>query len=455
MPAWGTVRKIEPSHFDSATAYVAVDFHMMDNRRPYVFKTTDFGKSWKNITGDLPAASPLDYVMAVTENPNRQGMLFAGTGHGFYYSLNDGAHWTAFTEGLPHTAVSWIVVPKQWHDVVVSTYGRGIFILRDIAPLEDMGGVQLASGEKGVKLYTPHPGYRQARSGHADITFRLDSASARPARVEILDSANKVVRVLQVPTRTGYNRTVWDLHYDPPRVVAMRTPAPDNPFIFDEPRFKNRQTRPVTHWGIQGAQTSGPLGLAGKYTVRLSVNGVTTTQPLTILEDPDIKSSHADLVASSQASIRVRDDMNSAVDMVNRIEVMRKQIADQEKANAGKPEITSALADLDKRMFGVELKLLSRSDMDSDDKYYVEPFSPYMALIWLNGTVGTGAGDVAGGADDAPTDASLAWLADIEKQLSDARIAYRSLVDGDLAAFNKRMEGKMPVISEIVRPIVP
>ncbi|HXT16449.1 MAG TPA: hypothetical protein VN706_12505 [Gemmatimonadaceae bacterium] len=453
MPAWGTVRKIEPSHFDSATAYVAVDFHMMDNRKPYIFKTTDFGKTWKNITGDLPATSPLDYVMAVTENPNRKGMLFAGTGHAFYYSLDDGAHWTQFNEGLPHTAVSWIVVPKRWHDVVVSTYGRGIYILRDIAPLETKQPVEVTAN--AARLYPPHPGYRQARSGHADITFRLDTVSARPARLEILDSANKVVRTMQVPTRVGYNRAVWDLRYDPPRVVAMRTPAPDNPFIFDEPRFKNRQTRPVTHWGIQGAQTSGPLALPGMYTVRLSVNGITTTSPLEIIKDPQITTTEADLVASARAGIRVRDDMNSAVDMINRLEVMRKQIADQEKANASKADVTGALASLEKKMMDVELMLLTKSDMESDDKYYVEPFSPYMALIWLNGTISTGAGDVAGGADYAPTDASIAWLGDIEKQLATAKTAYRSLVDGDLAAFNKQMEGKLPAITETVRPIVP
>ena len=112
LPTWGTIRKIEPSHFDPATAYVAIDFHMMDNRKPFIYKTTDFGQTWTNITGDLPATHPLDYVMSVAENPNRKGMLFAGTGHNFFYSLDDGAHWTMFNEGLPHTAVSWIVVPQ-------------------------------------------------------------------------------------------------------------------------------------------------------------------------------------------------------------------------------------------------------------------------------------------------------------------------------------------------------
>ena len=251
------------------------------------------------------------------------------------------------------------------------------------------------------------------------------------------------------------NRTQWDVRYDAPRTVAMRTPAPDNPHIFEEPRFRNRPTRPVVHWGIQGAQVTGPMALPGKYTVRLSVNNVTVTQPLEILKDPEIKTTEADLVASTQAQVRIRDAMTSTADMVNRLEVMRKQIADQVKANLEKPDVQKALVDLDKRMMNVELTMLSRSDMNSDDKYYVEPFSLYMALIWLNGTVGNGAGDVAGGSDYAPTEASLEWLGGLEKDLTTAKTEYKKLIDADLAAFNKAWEGKIPAITEVVRPVVP
>src|SRR5450759_3496615 len=128
LPAWGTVRKIEPSHFDPGTAYVAVDLHLMDNREPFIYKTTDFGQTWKKISDALPAKHPLAYAMSITENPNRRSMLFAGTGHGFYYSLDDGARWTQLEEGLPAAPVTWIVVPKLWHDVVISTYGRADFL---------------------------------------------------------------------------------------------------------------------------------------------------------------------------------------------------------------------------------------------------------------------------------------------------------------------------------------
>jgi photosystem II stability/assembly factor-like uncharacterized protein len=101
LPPWGTIRKIEPSHFDPGTAYVVVDLHLVDNRDPFIYKTTDFGQTWKKVSDALPAKHPLAYALSVAENPNRRGMLFAGTGHGFYYSLNDGGSWTQIKDGLP------------------------------------------------------------------------------------------------------------------------------------------------------------------------------------------------------------------------------------------------------------------------------------------------------------------------------------------------------------------
>ncbi|HWJ20731.1 MAG TPA: hypothetical protein VNS52_00130 [Gemmatimonadaceae bacterium] len=459
LPAWGTVRKIEPSHFDSATAYVAVDVHMMDDRKPYVFKTTDYGATWTNVTGDLPASHPLDYVMAVTENPNRKGMLFAGTGHGFYYTLDDGAHWTRYAEGLPAAPVTWIVVPKRWHDVVVSTYGRGLFILKDIAPLEEQGrtnAVASSSSGEAVHLYAPHPGYRQARSGHADVTFTLDSATVAATvaakdsvKVEVLDSAGAVVRTIKVRTpRTGYNRVAWDLRYDPPKQPALRTLAPDNPHIWEEARFVGKRTRPITHWGIQGPQKAGPLALPGRYTVRLAAGAKTQTQPLEVLKDKEIATSDADLAASTRAQVRIRDDINAAVEMINKLEVMRKQLEDQRKNGAaGSSDVAAALADVDRKMLNVELRLASRSDLNSDDKYYVEPFKVYMGLIWLSGEVGSGAGDVAGGADARPTDASLAVLDDYERQLAAAKAAFAQLMQEDVPAFNKAMAGRVEAIA--------
>jgi photosystem II stability/assembly factor-like uncharacterized protein len=451
MPAWGTIRKIEPSHFDPGTAYVAVDFHMMDDRRPYLYKTTDFGQSWTRLSDGLPNDHPLSYAMSVAENPNRKGMLFAGTGHGFFYSLDDGARWTQFKEGLPAAPVTWIVVPKRWHDVVVSTYGRGIYILKDIAPLEEGPGAQLAAA--GARLYTPHPGYRQARSGHADITFSLAAAERTPAKVQVLDSTGAVVRTIQQPTRVGLNRALWDLRYDAPKRVDLRTTPDVNPHIWEEPRFKGKVVRPITHWGIQGPQSTGPLALPGRYAARVIVGKDTTaSQPLEILKDPQILASDADLLASTQAQIRIRDDMNAAAEMINKLEIVRKQIEDQRKAGTASADVSSALNGLDAKLLGVELRLVTKSDLNSDDKYYVEAYKVYLNLVWLAGEVGTGAGDVAGGADSRPTDTSLEVLAQFESDLNAAKAEYTRVMTEDVPAFNKAMSGKVNALTEIAMP---
>ena len=437
LPPWGTVRKIEPSNFDPGTAYVVVDLHLMDNREPFIYKTADFGQTWKKISDGLPAKHPLAYVMSIAENPNRRGMLFAGTGHGFYYSLDDGGRWSQIKEGLPAAPVTWIVVPKLWHDVVVSTYGRGLFILNDITTLEQSDKVPT---DAAVHVYGPRPAFRQPRTGRAEFLYTTKTAPTAPARAEILDSNGTVIRTIEAAGRAGLNRIVWDLRYDPPRQVAFRTTPPDNPHIWEEPRFKGRETRPVVHWGIEGAQVTGPIVTPGKYSVRLRINGQTFTKPFEVHKDPSITASDADLMASTAVQIRIRDHMSAAADMVNNLEIVRKQIEDDLKAN-DKPDAARALRELDQKLLAVELRLVSRTEMHSDDKWYVESYKVYQNLIWLNGVVNSGAGDVAGGADERPTDASIGVLDGLSKELNAARAEYRNAIDRDVAAFNRTAAG--------------
>jgi photosystem II stability/assembly factor-like uncharacterized protein len=438
LPPWGTVRKIEPSNFDPGTAYVVLDLHLMDNRDPFIYKTADFGQTWTKISDSLPAKHPLAYAMSIAENPNRRGMLFAGTGHGFYYSLDDGARWTQFKDGLPAAPVTWIVVPKLWHDVVVSTYGRGLFILSDITTLEQSDKVPT---DAAVHVYDPRPAFRQPRTGRAEFLYTAKTAPAAPARAEILDSNGAVIRTIEAPGRAGLNRIIWDLRYDPPRQVAFRTTPPDNPHIWEEPRFKGRETRPVVHWGIEGAQVTGPIVTPGKYSVRLRVSGQTFTRPFEVHKDPSITASDADLMASTAVQIRIRDDMSAAADMVNNLEIMRKQIEDDMKAQSGKPDAERALREMDQKLLNVELRLVSRTELHSDDKWYVESYQVYQNLIWLNGVVNSGAGDVAGGADERPTDASIGVLDGLSKELNSAKGEYRSVIDRDVAAFNRLAGG--------------
>jgi hypothetical protein len=233
------------------------------------------------------------------------------------------------------------------------------------------------------------------------------------------------------------NRAVWDLRYDPPKVVALRTVAPDNPHIWEEPRFKGKETRPILHWGIEQAISAAPLAAPGKYSARLTAGGQTLTRPVEVLKDPAIPSTDADLAASTRTQLRIRDHLTATADMVNAIEVMRKQVEDQLKSSKGQASADKMLNDIDKKLLAVELRLLSRTDLHSDDKWYVEAYKVYMNLIWLNGVIGTGAGDVAGGAEYRPTDASLTVLETIEKDLAIAKGEYARLMETDVPAFNK------------------
>ncbi len=426
MPAWGTVSKIEPSNFDPATAYVAVDFHLVDNRDPYIYKTTDFGQTWTKISDGLPKGHPLSYVKAVTENPNKRGMLFAGTGHALFYSMDDGGHWTALQNGLPPAPATWIVVEKRTHDLVVSTYGRGLFIMPNITVLEQTGQPTPTST---TTLYPPTTGFRMARDGRAEFTYSLASAPSAPIAMEILDSGGQVIRHEDVESHAGLNRATWDLRYERPHTVVLRTLPPDNPHIWEDTRFRGKDTRPILHWGIESAQSAAPIAPPGKYSVRMTLDGKTVTQPFEVVRDPAIPSTDADLAASTKMQIRVRNDQNEAADMVNELEIMRKRLEVQIAGAKGNPAQLKTLQDRDKKLLDVELLLITKSDMESDDKYYQEQYKVYMNLIWFNGVIGLGGGDVAGGADYRPTDASSQIIDGIEKDLAAARAAYLKATD--------------------------
>src|SRR4029079_6874740 len=245
----------------------------------------------------------------------------------------------------------------------------------------------------------------------------------------------------------GWNGIDWDLRYDPPTLVALKTTPPENPYIWEEQRFQDRNTRTITHWGIT-PQTGIPMASPGKYQVRLTIDGKTLTQPFEVLRDPAIATSIEDLTTSTETQVRIRDDITTTSTMVNQMEIWRKQIEDQAKANASKADIVKALTDLNKKILDVELQLVSRSEMLSDDKYFPEAYKVYMNLIWLSGGVGMGASDEAGSIDYRPTDTQLKVVDVIENDLSAAAAAYDNLLSTTLPAFNKAMKGKVPTIGK-------
>src|SRR5215470_1724359 len=157
MPEWSTVSIIDPSPHDANAAYVAVDRHRLDDFKPYIFKTTDLGKNWSAITNGIPDGG---YVHAVREDPRRPGLLYAGTELGVFVSFDDGARWQPLTTGMPVTPVTDATVHGD--DLVVSTNGRGFWILDDLAPLRELAAGAAAISRQTAHLYAPARALRTA-----------------------------------------------------------------------------------------------------------------------------------------------------------------------------------------------------------------------------------------------------------------------------------------------------
>jgi photosystem II stability/assembly factor-like uncharacterized protein len=472
LPPLGTVTSITPSTFEAGTTYISVDLHLVDNRDPFIYKTTDMGKTWTSVTGNLPKHA-LSYVRCVTEDPNAAGLLFAGTGNGVYYSLDAGTHWTELQNGLPHAPVTWVVVQKDFHDLVVSTYGRGLYILDDITPLEQLARKH---SEAAVVLFEPRSTYRFSRAPMAMLNFWLKAKPKDPVELEILNSHGTVIRKLEARGAPGLNRVKWDMRYESPRLVALRTAAPDNPHIWNEPRFRDADSRPITHWGSQPALV-GPIVPPGKYTVRLEVDGQSFSQPLTVLRDPNAPGSEADIETSVETLLQICDNISRVSDTVNQIEWLRKQLEvvqamlrppkKQDKPKAAQAEeddyeeaepapapprvlteaqskqqaqLLQAAENLDKNLLAIEHRLVSQALLNSDDKYFVEPYQAYLNLIWLNAEVGTGGSDVAGGADFAPTETQLGLLKQYADEVNAVEAGYQKLLADDLPAFNHALQ---------------
>jgi hypothetical protein len=376
----------------------------------------------------------------IAENPNRKEMLFAGTGNALHYSMDDGKSWKQLKDGLPPAPVSWIVVQKNYHDLVVSTYGRGFYILDDLTPLEQGE----APADTTARLYEPRPAYRLLRGSRALLDFWIKDAAKEDIKVAILDEKGAVLREMTAGKgKAGLNRVGWDLHYEPPKLVELRTTPPENPHIWEEPRFEKATTRPITHWGLQPAEV-GPVAAPGKYTVRLTVDGQSYSQPFTILRPPSDHGTDADLQASVRLQLKVRDDISTVSGMVNQIEWMRKQLVDSRKpldSQNAKAALLKAMDDIDRKMQDVEYKLISRAEALSDDKYFVTQYKLYMNFIWLNGEIGTGAGDVAGSGDYGPTETAIGLVLDLERQLHAVQAEYKTLMEKDVEAYNRSVAG--------------
>jgi len=329
LPPWGSVRSIAPSRYDAATAYLTVDFHQVNNRDPFVYKTTDYGQTWTMIVNGIPT-SMLSYAKVICEDPVRRGLLYLGTENAIYVSFDDGENWQPLQNNLPHAPVSGIVVQEHFNDLVISTYGRGFWIMDDITPLQQLTPQVLASD---AHLFTPSPAYRfrtitapsrtydDPTTGEnpqygASITYYLEGPATGTVTVTIENQEGDVVRALTGTNTAGVNRVYWDLRYEDTREVLMRTSPMYAPHIIPPP-----DGRPAP-----GAPRLAVLAPPGTYTVKLSVGGKELSQVLVVRKDPNTEGTEADIEAQTTMMLDLRRDLNAGADAVNQVEIVRSQL---------------------------------------------------------------------------------------------------------------------------------
>jgi photosystem II stability/assembly factor-like uncharacterized protein len=281
------ISRIDASYHDDGVAYVAANRYQMDDRDPLVWKTADYGKSWKRITTGIHAG---DFVHAVREDPSTRGLLYAGTEHGAYVSRDDGATWVSLSLNLPDVPVTDMAVKND--DVVIATHGRSFYVLDDVQPLRE-------STPTALHLYSPSTAMR--RVSPATIDYYLPSA-ARDLRIDITSSNGKPVRSLRVTDAmktAGYHRVNWDLHHDGATVfpgIVLEGPSP----------------------------VTGPWAVPGTYLVKLDADGQSLARELHVL--PDSRATDVtvdDLRAQNQLALQVRDAITAADSAVIRIRSLR------------------------------------------------------------------------------------------------------------------------------------
>ena len=309
--------------------------------------------------------------------------------------------------------------------------GLIVAILWTIAPL------QAQDSDEPARLLAPRPAFRLLENPGATFSYVLNFPPENPIVVEIHDSTGALVAKVSADNlQPGINKIDWDLRWTPPMQVALRTTPAENPHIWEEPRFRGSDTRPVAHKGIEQAQF-GPIAAPGRYTIELHWDDKTYTQPLDIVLPPNSHGTEADVQSSVRLQLELRDDINAVARIVNQIEVLRKQLEEQRKLSGAR-----ALDAIDKKLEDVEFQLISHSDALSDEKYDIEAAKLYLNFLWLNLSLGSGTGNkYAGGGDYAPTETAISMVHELEGQLHGIAAQFQKLMDADVPAYNRAAAG--------------
>jgi len=448
MPEWSMVSIIEPGHFDTGTAYAAIDRHKLDDFTPIIYKTTDYGASWTRIANGIPDGA---YVRAIREDPKKKGLLYAGTERGVYFSLDDGANWQSLQLNLPPAPVHDLAVKDD--DLVAATHGRSFWILDDVTPLRQANSAitgeefHLYQPETAIRLHLPEGVDRKRPVGDnppkgAIIDYYLKSKPAPKEQItlEITDSKGAHVRTLSnlkkekfeqppewpdqekpvelIPAEAGMNRFAWDFRYDEP--VQL-------PGAFYE-----------------GNPPEGPLVIPGSYQVKLTVKGRSQTVPLEVRIDPRIQNmvTDAEMQQQLELAMKVRADIDALHRAVNQIRSVRDNLTTLEKwvgdAPANQAVVEQARA-LDRKMTPIE-ENLTQVKLKSSEGNLRYPNMLNEQYYSFN--------DLIQGVDGAPRPPQVDVYNDLHGRLTTELNAWQEIMRADLPALNDAMrQHGVPVVS--------
>jgi photosystem II stability/assembly factor-like uncharacterized protein len=445
MPEWIQINSIEASPHDRATAYVAATMYKHDDFRPYLYKTSDYGRTWKKIvTGIAPSA----FTRVVREDPNRRGLLYAGTETGLYVSLDDGASWQPFQRNLPVVPITDLAVKNR--DLVVATQGRAFWILDDLTPLHELDD---AAFREPLHVFTPRQAVRwdgpnvgeddsgwwraglgrNAPNGVVVYFWLAEKPTDKePLTVEVLDgetvlktftSAKREQGEDAPPSdveslgelRAGLNRLVWDMRVARPSLLP----------------------RSII-WG----STNGPKVGPGTYTIRLKLGSRVATRQAAIVPNPNVAVSAEDLRAQFGLLRDLRDRLSETHGAVRRIRAARDPITGvvARARDVGKGEALEARAKpIYEKLDRIERQLVNPDIKSGQDVLNFPPALDHQ-VVGIASTVSS--------ADARPTDASFAYYREVKAKLDAVMADLRAVLDADVAAFNEavRAEGIPPVV---------
>ncbi|HVC19878.1 MAG TPA: hypothetical protein VNE16_07355 [Vicinamibacterales bacterium] len=444
---WGTVWDIAPSPFDAATAYVVVNRQHLGDYNTYVFKTTDDGRTWTLITGNIPK-SVNGSAHCILPDPVRKGMLYLGTDNALYVSWDDGGHWTQIRSNLPPAPMYWMVIQPTFNDLVVATYGRGIYILDDMTPLRDYQQAQ----QHDVYLFKPRPAYRfhavdaarqsepgghvigeNARYG-ADFNFWLKSPQ-KDVELTVLGPNNTVVRTLKVRGHEGLNRVWWDLRYESGEKLHLLTSPPGAPWVPAD--------RPVVAYGTQLPMV-GPIVPPGTYTVRLTVGAQPFSAPVQVLADPHSPGTPARIKAQVDFLLQVRNEGTEVADMINHLERTRRQAENVETLLESQgaqyaPVVSAAKAFADQAA-ALEGRMWDVHNTGRGEDVFRHPVQVYERLAWMVDEMTGRPGGGSGGADLGPTSQQAAVNAGFQTEIAQLQTAFKQFTGPTTAAFNDTLK---------------